>query len=98
MDIGLETGQEVADTMAVFLKKLDRANVGVNFDPANMILYDKGDPIAALNKLVPPDKQCHIKDAVRTKTPGTWGEECLGRARWTGRRSSAPDAGASRAT
>jgi sugar phosphate isomerase/epimerase len=47
----------------------------VNFDPANMILYDKGDPIQALRTLGPWLKQCHIKDAVKTKVPGTWGEE-----------------------
>jgi sugar phosphate isomerase/epimerase len=75
MAIGLETGQEVAETMAAFLKKLDRPNVGVNLDPANMLLYDKGDPVAALRTLGPWLKQCHLKDAVRTKTPGTWGEE-----------------------
>jgi hypothetical protein len=51
MAVGLETGQEEAGTLAAFLKKLDRANVGVNFDPANMILYDKGDPVAALRTL-----------------------------------------------
>ena len=50
-------------------------NLGVNFDPANMILYDKGDPIVSLRKLMPRVKQVHIKDAVRTKTPGTWGTE-----------------------
>ena len=47
----------------------------MNFDPANMILYDKGDPVAALRTLGPWVKQCHLKDANRTKTPGTWGEE-----------------------
>jgi len=85
--VGLETGQEVADTMATFLKKLDRANVGVNFDPANIILYDKGDPVAALRTLGPWIKQCHMKDAVRTKTPGTWGEEVrlgTGQVDWKG--------------
>jgi sugar phosphate isomerase/epimerase len=49
--------------------------VGVNFDPANMILYDKGSPIDALKALSPWLKQCHIKDANRTKVPGTWGDE-----------------------
>jgi sugar phosphate isomerase/epimerase len=85
--VGLETGQETADTMAAFLKTLDRANVGVNFDPANMILYDKGDPVAALRTLGPWVKQCHMKDAVRTKTPGTWGEEVrlgTGQVDWKG--------------
>jgi sugar phosphate isomerase/epimerase len=75
IDLGFETGQETADTLGAFLTKLNRPNVGVNFDPANMILYDKGDPIAALRALGPWLKQCHIKDANRTKTPGTWGEE-----------------------
>ena len=73
--VAFETGQESADTLAAFLRVLARANVGVNFDPANMLLYDKGDPVAALRTLAPWLRQCHIKDAVRTKTPGTWGEE-----------------------
>jgi L-ribulose-5-phosphate 3-epimerase len=73
--LGLETGQEQAETLAAFLKKLDRANVGVNLDPANILLYDKGDPVAAVRTLGPWLRQCHVKDAVRTKVPGTWGEE-----------------------
>ena len=73
--LGFETGQETADTLATFLRHLNRPNVGVNFDPANMLLYDKGDPIAALRTLGPWLKQCHIKDARRTRVPGTWGEE-----------------------
>lgn len=77
IDLGLETGQETADTLQLFLQKLDRRNVGVNFDPANMILYDKGDPIQALRLLSPWLKQCHIKDANRTRVPGTWGEEVV---------------------
>jgi len=75
VDLGLETGQETADALKHFLEVLDRRNVGVNFDPANMILYEKGDPIAALETLAPWLKQCHIKDARRTKQPGTWGDE-----------------------
>jgi L-ribulose-5-phosphate 3-epimerase len=73
-----ETGQETADTLWQFLGALDErgaTNTGVNFDPANMLLYDKGDPIVSLKKLMPRVKQVHIKDAVRTKTPGTWGLE-----------------------
>jgi len=75
VDLGLETGQETADALKHFLQVLDRRNVGVNFDPANMILYEKGDPIAALETLAPWLKQCHIKDARRTKQSGTWGDE-----------------------
>lgn len=73
--LGLETGQETAPVLVKLLRKLNCPNVGVNFDPANMILYDKGNPIAALRKLGPWIRQVHIKDALRTKVPGTWGQE-----------------------
>jgi sugar phosphate isomerase/epimerase len=75
MNLGLETGQETAPVLLEVLQKLNKKNVGVNFDPANMILYDKGDPIEALRVLGGWVRQVHIKDAVRTKVPGTWGEE-----------------------
>ncbi len=73
--VGLETGQETAPALASLLHKLNRPNLGVNFDPANMILYDKGDPVQALRVLSPWIRQVHIKDAIKTKVPGTWGEE-----------------------
>ena len=73
--VGLETGQETAPVLVRLLQKLKRPNVGVNFDPANMILYDKGNPIAALRVLGPWIRQVHIKDARRTQVPGTWGDE-----------------------
>lgn len=75
--LGLETGQETAVALRVFLQKVDRPNLGVNFDPANMILYDKGNPIEALRTLGPWIRQVHIKDGRRTKEPGTWGEEVV---------------------
>lgn len=77
IDLAFETGQETAGTLRAFLMKLGRTNVGVNFDPANMLLYDKGNPIDALKTLSPWLKQCHIKDANKTKVPGTWGEEVV---------------------
>ncbi|MGO8700145.1 MAG: sugar phosphate isomerase/epimerase family protein [Limisphaerales bacterium] len=83
--LGLETGQETASALATFLQKLQRPNVGVNIDPANMVLYDNGNPVAALRTLGPWLRQVHIKDAVRTKTPGTWGDEVpagTGDVRW----------------
>jgi len=73
--LGLETGQETAPVLLQLLKKLNRLNLGVNFDPANMILYGKGNPIEAMRVLGPWIRQVHIKDARATKVPGTWGEE-----------------------
>ncbi|RPH46743.1 MAG: sugar phosphate isomerase/epimerase, partial [Planctomycetota bacterium] len=75
--LGLETGQETAATLAACLRKLGHEGVGVNLDPANMILYDKGDPVAAIGTLGPWLKQCHLKDAARTTVPGQWGEEVV---------------------
>lgn len=83
--VGFETGQESADTLLDALRELDRPHVGVNFDPANMLLYGMGDPIAALAKLAPRVVQVHIKDAVAAATPGVWGEEVVvgeGRVPW----------------
>ena len=75
LDLAFETGQEDAEDLEMFLIKLNRPNVGVNFDPANMILYDRGDPIDALHTLSKRLKQVHIKDAIRTKKEGEWGQE-----------------------
>ena len=85
--LGLETGQETAQELASLLHKLNHPNIGVNFDPANMIMYDKGDPVKALHILAPWIRQVHIKDAKRAKTPGTWGEEVVvgrGEVDWHG--------------
>ena len=75
MVIGLETGQETAVELAALLGALNHPNVGVNFDPANMLLYGKGDPIQAVHVLEPWIRQVHIKDANRSRTPGQWGNE-----------------------
>ncbi|HTE17697.1 MAG TPA: sugar phosphate isomerase/epimerase family protein [Armatimonadota bacterium] len=73
--LGLETGQETADLLRRTLDDLQCANVKVNFDPANMLLYDMGDPIRAVEILGPDICSVHCKDANRPTTPGTWGEE-----------------------
>ncbi|MFA6561008.1 MAG: sugar phosphate isomerase/epimerase family protein [Verrucomicrobiia bacterium] len=71
----METGQETAECLREMLEELRHPALGVNFDPANMILYGKGDPVAAVRTLGPWIKHVHIKDAVRAKQPGTWGAE-----------------------
>ena len=69
----LESGQETAEDLALFMAKVP--GVGINFDPANMILYAKGKPMQALKVLYPWIRQVHVKDACETKVPGTWGTE-----------------------
>jgi sugar phosphate isomerase/epimerase len=75
--VAFETGQEAADTLLGALEEIAHPNVGVNFDPANMILYGMGDPVAALRALAAHVRQVHVKDAVPTDVPGTWGREVV---------------------
>jgi L-ribulose-5-phosphate 3-epimerase len=96
MDLLLETGQETAEDLLAMLGDLRMSNVGVNFDPANMILYDKGEPITSLRKLLPHVRQVHIKDAVRTTKPGEWGREVPvgeGQVDWRQFKQALKDAG-----
>jgi sugar phosphate isomerase/epimerase len=73
----LETGQEPAHVLQHFLRDVDRANVGINFDPANMILYGTGDPIETLAVLGPQVISVHAKDGdwPNRDQPGALGAE-----------------------
>src|SRR5439155_1485997 len=73
--IAFETGQETADLLRLTLDELKCSNLKVNFDPANMLLYDKGDPLRAVEILGPDIRSVHVKYANRPTTPGNWGEE-----------------------
>src|SRR5262249_8966735 len=72
----LETGQEPADALLSFIQAVDRDNLFINFDPANMILYGSGDPIAALKSLGSYVRSVHCKDAKWASRPRIdWGQE-----------------------
>jgi sugar phosphate isomerase/epimerase len=73
--VGLETGQESAATLLEVLDEVGSQELGVNFDPANMILYGTGDPVDAIGELCPRVFQVHVKDAVASARRGEWGEE-----------------------
>jgi L-ribulose-5-phosphate 3-epimerase len=73
--LGFETGQETADLLRRTLDDLRCDNLKVNFDPANMLLYDMGDPIRAVEILGPDIISVHCKDAIRPKRRGEWGVE-----------------------
>jgi len=73
--VAFETGQESAALLRRTLDDLKSPNLKVNFDPANMLLYDKDDPLKAVELLAPDIRTVHVKDANRPKTPGEWGEE-----------------------
>jgi sugar phosphate isomerase/epimerase len=58
----LETGQEPARTLLEFIEDVNRPNLKVNFDPANMILYGSGDPHEAVRILASKIVSVHAKD------------------------------------
>ena len=75
MTVAFETGQETAELLRRTLDDLAAPNLKVNFDPANMLLYDMGDPIRAVELLAPDIRSVHVKDAKRPTNAGQWGEE-----------------------
>ena len=74
--VHLETGQETAQALLEFISGVDRSNLAINFDPANMILYGTGQPIEAVKLVGPYVRSVHCKDAMWSQSPGeTWGRE-----------------------
>lgn len=71
----LETGQESAPVLARFLEDARRSNLRVNFDPANMVMYGSGEPLAAVEVLSPWLASVHAKDGVGPAAPGALGRE-----------------------
>ncbi|MBP3954711.1 sugar phosphate isomerase/epimerase [Gemmata sp. G18] len=73
--VAFETGQESATLLRRTLDDLKAPNLKVNFDPANMLLYDKDEPLKVLDLLAPDIRSVHLKDAKRPTVKGSWGEE-----------------------
>ena len=89
ISLGLETGQETAPDLVQLLQQLKRPNVGVNFDPANMILYDKGDPDRRVAHTGAVDsRRCisRTRGGRRCRAPGARRSPSA-RAKWIGGRS-----------
>jgi len=75
-NLHLETGQETASGLVQFIDDVGRDNLFVNFDPANMILYGTGEPIAALRQIGSRVRSIHCKDGKWAANPGDeWGRE-----------------------
>lgn len=72
----LETGQETAEGLLQFIQDVERNNLFINFDPANMILYGTGEPIEALKMVGRYVRSVHCKDGKWAQNPGKeWGRE-----------------------
>jgi len=73
--VSLETGQETGTQLVTFLDKITVARVGVNFDPANLVIYGVDSPSRALNQFVSRVTSVHVKDALLPEIPGAMGRE-----------------------
>ncbi len=71
----METGQETPITLLRAITDTGLDNIGVNLDTANLILYDKGDPVAALDVIGKYVRGLHAKDGLYPTNPKELGEE-----------------------
>ena len=73
----METGQETPTTMKRALQDVNRPNLGVGLDTANLILYGKANPVDAVDIIGPHVKSVHAKDGKWPTDPMKLGEEVL---------------------
>lgn len=59
-----ETGQETPAVLLRTIERIGASNLGINLDPANLILYGKGNPIDALDVIGDYVRNIHVKDGL----------------------------------
>ena len=70
-----ETGQETPVSLLRTFEDVGADNFGVNFDPANLLMYGKANPIDALDILGEYVRDVHAKDGEYPKSGYQLGEE-----------------------
>jgi L-ribulose-5-phosphate 3-epimerase len=70
-----ETGQETPITLLRAVRDVGAETLGVNFDPANLVMYGKGDPVEAVDILGPHILGVHAKDGLYPTNPTSLGRE-----------------------
>jgi L-ribulose-5-phosphate 3-epimerase len=64
LEFWFETGQETPVVLLRTFQHVGTKNLGINLDPANLILYGKGNPIDALDVIGPYVRNIHVKDGM----------------------------------
>jgi sugar phosphate isomerase/epimerase len=64
LEFWFETGQETPVVLLRTIERVGTGNLGINLDPANLILYGKGNPIDALDTIGPFVRNIHVKDGL----------------------------------
>jgi sugar phosphate isomerase/epimerase len=75
VEFWFETGQETPVTMLRLIERVETGNLGINLDPANLILYGKGNPIDALDVFQRYVRGIHAKDGLYPTDPMKLGTE-----------------------
>lgn len=60
--LNFETGQETPVTLLRAIRDIGMENVGLNFDPANLLMYGKANPVDALDIVGKYVRGVHAKD------------------------------------
>ncbi len=70
-----ETGQETPVTLLRTIEKVGTGNLGINLDPANLIMYGKANPVDALDVFGKYVVELHGKDGLYPTCGDNLGEE-----------------------
>ncbi len=70
-----ETGQETPTTLVRTIEEVGLPNLGINFDPANLLMYGKANPVDALDLLGKFVRGVHAKDGEYPTDGYTLGQE-----------------------
>jgi sugar phosphate isomerase/epimerase len=73
----METGQETPTTLLRAIKDVDKPNLGVGLDTANLILYGKANPVDAVDMIGRYVRSVHAKDGRWPTDPSKLGEEVV---------------------
>jgi len=70
-----ETGQETPVTLLRVIADVGTGNLGINLDPANLLMYGKANPVDALDVIGPYVRCLHAKDGEHPTDGRKLGEE-----------------------
>lgn len=75
IEFWFETGQETPITLKRLISAVGTTNLGVNLDPANLLLYGKANPVDSIDVFENLIKNVHAKDGFYPTDPMKLGEE-----------------------
>jgi len=75
LEFWFETGQETPVALLRLIQEVGTGNLGVNLDPANLILYGKASPVDALDVFGRHVRSVHAKDGLYPTDPMSLGRE-----------------------